>query len=93
MSSQPQRLQWGYKVLYAVPALALSAAGFFNATFQTKFYVDDLKMGPAGFGMVSAVVRGELQVCLLSFVNNSAIMTLICSSRYASCTPIWMDDG
>ena len=51
-------IHWLFKALYAAPAFALSASGFFNATFQTKFYVDDLKMGPASFGMISAFVRG-----------------------------------
>lgn len=46
-----------YKLIYAAPALALAAAGIFHTSWQTKYYVDDLGLGPRLFALCNAIVR------------------------------------
>jgi len=46
-----------YKLVYAAPALALAAAGIFHTSWQTKYWVDDLGLGPRLFALSNAIVR------------------------------------
>ena len=48
---------WPYKLVYAAPAFALAAAGIFHMSWMTKYYVDDLGLGPRLFAISNAVVR------------------------------------
>ena len=45
------------KTIYALPGLAYRAVETFDNTFQTKFYVDDVRIEPMRFGMLHASVR------------------------------------
>jgi hypothetical protein len=57
MASSPGYISTANKLLFAAPAFALAAAGFFNSAFLTKFYVDDLRMKPDIFALMFALVR------------------------------------
>jgi len=45
------------KLVFAAPAFALAAASILWSTYQTKFYVDDLRMPPHTFALANALVR------------------------------------
>ena len=45
------------KLVYAAPAFATSGQALFNYIFTTKFYLDDMKLPPVRFALVSSVVR------------------------------------
>ena len=45
------------KLIYGSPSFALSVAAIFHSAYQTKYYVDDLGMGPSDFAMCNAIVR------------------------------------
>ena len=56
-----QPIKWWAKLVYAGPAFALAAAAIFHVSWQTKYYVDDLGLGPRLFALSNAIVclRGE----------------------------------
>lgn len=45
------------KVVYSLPGIAYRSVEMFDSTFQTKFYVDDVRIEPMRFGMLHASVR------------------------------------
>ncbi len=45
------------KLIYALPGLSYRAVETFDNTFQTKFFVDDVRIEPMRFGMMHASVR------------------------------------